>query len=332
MNDELPSDLRPVADFFGLPGPEPVAKDFAVLRAIRTLIAIDTAPFTLVFGGGTALARAHKLVQRMSEDVDFKVVPTLAAPVSRSGLRRQRSVLRDRVTAALQAAGFAFDPKEAVRSRDENGYTIYQLPYATGGAGEGLRPTIQIELKHTMLRLARVTLPVFSFVAEALNREPEVPAVACVNVTETAAEKLVSLTRRTAMDLASLSRDFDPALVRHVYDLHIMRDHVDRDTVVALAREIAAADADEYRNQYPAYHADIAGETRKALDALRTDPIHRQRYEDFLAAMVYGERVDFNAAIRTVADLVDAAWPAQAQPRRIAEFKKAGIHSEWYGQ
>jgi hypothetical protein len=145
LSDELPSDLRPVVDFFGLPGPEPVAKDFAVLRA---------------------------------------------------------------------------------------------------------------------------------FVAEALNRAPEVSAIACVNVTETAAEKLVSLARRTAMDLAGLSRDFDPALVRHMYDLHIMRGHVDRGAVIALARVIAVADANDYRNQYSAYHADIAGETRKALDNLRADPIH----------------------------------------------------------
>ena len=103
----------------------------------------------------------------MSEDVDFKLVPTPGAPISRNGLRRQRSALRDRVTAALQAADFAFDPKDAVRSRDENGYTIYQLPYTAGQAGQGLRSTIQIEIEHTVLRLPGVTLPVSSFVAEA---------------------------------------------------------------------------------------------------------------------------------------------------------------------
>jgi predicted nucleotidyltransferase component of viral defense system len=310
LSDELPADLRPVADYFGLPGVGPVAKDFAVVRAIRALVALDVAPFTLVFGGGTALACAHKLIHRMSEDVDFKFVPTPAAPVSRSGLRRQRSLLRDRVTAALQAAGFVFDPANAIRSKDENGYTVYQLPYAADGAGEGLRPTIQIELKHTTLRLPHVVLPVSSFVAEALNRAPEMPAIACASVTETAAEKLVSLTRRTAMDLAGLSRDFDPALVRHIYDLHVLRDHIDRGTAIALARDIAAVDAAEFRNQYPAYHADIAGETRKALDALHSDVVHRQRYDRFITAMVYGEKVEFNDAMRTVTDLVNDAWEA----------------------
>lgn len=129
MSDELPGNLRPVANFFGLPGTAPVAKDFHVVRAIRALAALDAAPFALVFGGGTALARAHKLVRRMSEDADFKIVPLPAAPVSRSGLHRQRSALPGRVTAALQAAGFSFDPKDPAqtRSRDESSYMVWHL-------------------------------------------------------------------------------------------------------------------------------------------------------------------------------------------------------------
>jgi len=150
LNDELPDNLRPVADFFGLPGTAVVAKDFHVVRAIRALAMLDAAPFTLVFGGGTALARAHKLVRRMSEDVDFKILPPAAA-VSRSILRQQLGKLRDRVTAALNAAGFVFDPHDQAntRSRNESRYTVWHLPYAgDSGAGEGLRPTIQIEMTY----------------------------------------------------------------------------------------------------------------------------------------------------------------------------------------
>jgi hypothetical protein len=62
LSDELPDNLRPIVDFFGLPGTAAVAKDFDVVRAIRALAAIDAAPFDLVFGGGTALARAHRAV------------------------------------------------------------------------------------------------------------------------------------------------------------------------------------------------------------------------------------------------------------------------------
>src|SRR5579863_2949770 len=73
-----------------------------------------------------------------------------------------------------------------------------------------------------------------------------------------------------------------PALVRHIYDLHMMREHLDPTVVAMLARDIAAADAEEFRNRYPAYRADIVGETRKALDALRSDRLHRERYTRFM--------------------------------------------------
>jgi nucleotidyltransferase AbiEii toxin of type IV toxin-antitoxin system len=306
LNDELPDNLRPVADFFGLPGTAAVAKDFYVVRAIRALAACDAAPFALVFGGGTALARAHKLVRRMSEDVDFKIVPLPAAPVSQSGLHRERSALRSRVTAALQAAGFAFDPKDAaqMRSQDASSYTVWQLPYNPGaGAGEELRPTIKVELNYAPLRSPTVMLPVASFVAEAMSRPPEVSAIACVSIIETAAEKLVSLTRRTAMEMAGASRDPDPTLVRHIYDLHMLHTLIDPAVVAEMARAIAENDAAEFANQYPAYAADIRGETRKALAALRTDPLHRARYERFMADMVYGERPEFDEALKTVTDI-----------------------------
>ena len=247
MSGELPTNLRPVADFFGLIGTAPVEKDFHVVQAIAAIAALDATPFTLVFGGGTALARAHKIVRRMSEDVDFKIVPLPAAPVSQSGLRRRLGELRDKVSNALREAGFAFAASDSnPRSRNSNHYAIWQLPYEVqSGVGEGLRPTIQVELTYAELRLPRVLLPISSFVGEAYGLAPELPAMPCVSITETAAEKLVSLTRRTAMDLAGLSRDADPTLVRHIYDLHMMRDLVDAGEVARLAHDIAAADAAE---------------------------------------------------------------------------------------
>jgi hypothetical protein len=141
-------------------------------------------------------------------------------------------------------------------------------------------------------------------VAEAFNRPPEAPGIACVSITETAAEKLVALTRRIAMERAGLSRDPDPTLIRHVYDLHMMQGHVDPAEVAALASQIAVADAAVFHNQYPAYADAIAGETRKALRALNSDPAYRAHYDRFVADMAYGDRPAFAAAMRTVSELV----------------------------
>ena len=314
MSDDSQRTFREVQAFFGLPSVALVEKDFHVVRAIKAVANMDATPFALVFGGGTALARAHKIVHRMSEDVDFKIVPLPASPVSRSAIRRDLGRLRATVSVALQEAGFAFNVTDTavMQSRDENRYSLWNLPYPTAdesqhenqsGGGQGLRPAIKVELTYAPLRRPTVGLLVQSFVNEAMNRPPEIPTMACVSIVETAAEKLVSLTRRTAMELAGAGREPDPTLVRHIYDLHMMRGLIDPAEVATLASAIAESDAQEFDNQHPAYAADIAGETRKALTALHTDQMHRQRYEDFVAAMVYGDHVEFTTAIGTVAEL-----------------------------
>jgi hypothetical protein len=53
-----------------------------------------------------------------------------------------------------------------------------------------------------------------------------------VSITETAAEKLVALTRRTAMQLAGLSRDPDPTLV-----VMILIDHLHRHETLTSVRQ-----------------------------------------------------------------------------------------------
>lgn len=58
-------ELLEVQAHFGLPSPALVEKDFHVVKALTALAAIGTAPLRLVFGGGTALSRAHRLVRRM---------------------------------------------------------------------------------------------------------------------------------------------------------------------------------------------------------------------------------------------------------------------------
>ncbi len=67
-------DLLEVQAHFGLPSLALVEKDWHVVRALAGIAAVDAAPLRLVFGGGTVLSRAHRLIRRMSEDVDLKIV------------------------------------------------------------------------------------------------------------------------------------------------------------------------------------------------------------------------------------------------------------------
>jgi predicted nucleotidyltransferase component of viral defense system len=295
-------ELLEVQAHFGLPSPALVEKDFYVVKALAAIVAVEIEQLhvRLMFGGGTALSRAHRLIRRMSEDIDLRIVESNRS--GRGTLRR----LRARITEALLGAGFKFDPADAAyrKSGNESRYTIYRLPYEPVTTGEGaLRPTIQIETAVWPLRRPAVERPVISFLSEALQRPPEVAGISCVSILETAADKFVALTRRAGAELAGLDEP-DPTLVRHLHDLHALREHYDPAEVAGLAREVMLADADAYGNQFPAYREDPMRETLRAVEGLAIDQAYALRYEEFQRLMVYGSKVEYAACVDTLRELM----------------------------
>jgi len=295
-------DLIEVRRQFQLPHEALVEKDWFVVRALAAIAAADKGPFQLVFQGGTALSRAHRIIDRMSEDIDIKIVSDGKPP--RSALRR----LRESITDELLKAGFEFDPKNEKQrfSNYESRYTHYRLPYEQLAPGQGtLRPEIQIETAAFAARRPPVGLPVRSFVAEAFGRPAELPAIACAAIAETAAEKFVALTRRAGAELAGAQRAHDPALVRHVYDLHAIRAHYDTAEVAALAREIMQSDAETRGHEFPAYGENPLAETLRAVEGLAGSKEYAEDFAILQRDMVYGESIKFRDALATLQALTD---------------------------
>lgn len=278
--------LLEVQDFFRLPSPALVEKDWHVVQALAAISDAASDGLSLVFGGGTALGRAYGLVARMSEDIDLRIVGGQAT--SRAALKR----LRGQISAGLESRGFRVADHVVVKQSDR--YVRYDLPYAPIAAGEGvLRPEIKIEVAAFPLRRPPVSMPVRSFCAEAAGRDAEVASIACVALVETAAEKFVALTRRTGAIFAGA--DPDGTLVRHIYDLSRLDGRYDADDAVVLARESMAADAAD--RGYEAYRADALAETRHTVGRMGSDPVVRKDYDKLMAGMVYGEKPPFKAAM-----------------------------------
>jgi hypothetical protein len=289
--------LLEVQNHFRLPSPALVEKDWFVVKALVAIAAAPCAPFKLVFGGGTALARAHRLIKRMSEDIDLKIVGV------ENPTRQALRTLRDAVSDALLTTGFEFDPNNKAHrdSRNQSRYTVYNLPYEPITQGEGaLRPALKVEIAVWPLRAQSVLLPMSSFMAEARKQTAELPAIECVSVTQTAAEKFVALTRRTMAQASHPHEERDSTLVRHVYDLHAIRSHYDPAEVAALAAQIMPHDAEVFGRNHEAYRADPLKETRLAIETLENDPNYRRNYAEFARDMVYGEVPDYGDALRTL--------------------------------
>jgi hypothetical protein len=302
LNDK-PSlqELLEVQAYFGLPSPALVEKDWYVVKALAAITAIDASPFQLVFGGGTALGRAHRLIHRMSEDIDLKIIS--AGAITRPALRQ----LRNKTTDALLGAGFEFDPEKSEHRESGNAsrYTIFRIPYCPIMAGDGaLRPEIQIELAAWPLRQNPVEKAVSSFIADAFKKPPEAQKINCVSIVETAAEKFVALTRRAGTEQIGSEDSRDPTIVRHIYDLHVIREHYNPIELIALAQEIMKADAKAYGHLFPAYRENPMDETLRAIEALESDTYYAQKYATFYRDMVYGDiSAEFAACMMTIKEL-----------------------------
>lgn len=245
----------------------------------------------VVFCGGTSLSKAHGMVERMSEDVDFKL-DVKANGLSTNQRRQLLGEFRNRVLQKLKDLGYELGA-EHVLSRDANAYTRIVVPYATQFSPHAaIRAHVQVELNAASPRTPVLSRGIATLVSAERLSMSRSGNVDCVEVSETAAEKLVSFTRRTAQFLAGRQRgEFDTTLVRHLYDVHRLfaAGAVDESIVRRLCADIVVQDAKQFRNQHPEYLADPAREARNALDNIVKDRRFEGWYNAFVDSMIYGD-------------------------------------------
>jgi len=139
LSDDITlQDLLEVQEYFGLPRAALVEKDSHVVQALAAIIAIDKTRFRLVFGGGTALSRAHRIIRRMSEDIDLRIVS------DREPTRPTAPGLENSLLLALVGLAAIFARIEDLPKGSESGLNIG----AVGDAIEVLGQAVRVEVQH----------------------------------------------------------------------------------------------------------------------------------------------------------------------------------------
>jgi hypothetical protein len=278
-----------------------IEKDWHVVRAIGVLAALDHGEVRPAFSGGTSLSIGWGLIKRFSEDVDFKVAMPDAP--SRSKGETQRSAYKQKVVDALSRAGFELIGKPF--ARNENRFFSADLAYKSEfDTAPGLRPHLQIEMTFQAPALTPVERPIRSLIAQAQGKEPEVPAFACVDPVETAADKLSALAWRVCVRERGSEKD-DPTIIRHLHDLAAL------ETRAAAAPAFAAlltksADADTSRGGGKA-PKDPKQRFVLMLERLTDDPLWADEYEEFVGNVSFAlpaEVIPFSAARDAVRRLI----------------------------
>jgi predicted nucleotidyltransferase component of viral defense system len=70
---KLLSDVREADDRLARLPEAMLEKDVFITEALLAVAALQNAEMGVIFCGGTSLSKAHRLIERMSEDVDFKL-------------------------------------------------------------------------------------------------------------------------------------------------------------------------------------------------------------------------------------------------------------------
>lgn len=306
-----------VADALGIESVAIVEKDYYIVELLRLLqpLAFDT--HQLVFAGGTALSKAGISLNRMSEDVDIKLVPVagFSLQYSRNQRKNIRKGIIKTITETIVASGiFSMDEEYPKVTRDENRYNEIPVRYPQKYAqAPCLRPFIKLELMETDLLEAAENRPISSLVMVLTKEGEVVRAFPCVTIVSTQAEKLISMMRRTAASMRNVGRAVDESLVRHIYDnFCIVREKgADVPVLKHFVQKCIEQDIERYGAQYPEFCESPVEELKMGLEELASNPVYEERYLQFVTPMVFGEsRVSWEEAYtcfrKTALDVFDA--------------------------
>ena len=121
-------DVVPVAEYLGL-NEYVIEKDLYVTQAILVVSQIRHELYDIVFQGGTSLVKAHRVLERMSEDCDFRVCyKESAIKCSRTLRRNALRELRHQLLKALRVEGFVINDDD-VRVRNEGRFMGIRANY-----------------------------------------------------------------------------------------------------------------------------------------------------------------------------------------------------------
>ncbi len=285
-----------------------IEKDYYVTHIIHALSGIENEHFRLIFAGGTCLAKAYRIVKRMSEDVDFKIQLKKTDNIfSKNRLLKELKKFRTQIISSLTLPNLTI--KDSV-VRNEGQYLRAELTYPPLFTGDNtLRPHLLLEFTFADVRLATESLTINTIMEDVITIDTifsPLP-IECISSDETAIEKWVGLTRR----IAAIERQYhydDETLVRHIYDLHALKQAARiNETFIYLANIIVNSDAKQFKNQHPEYFNNPAAEIRESLGILKNKKLWKERYQRFIDSMVYDKTdvPDYDRAVQSLGNITE---------------------------
>jgi predicted nucleotidyltransferase component of viral defense system len=287
-----------------------IEKDWHAVRVLHAIASHSCGGLSAIFSGGTSLSKGYGLIQRFSEDLDFRIRVD-GGEYSANQLKKLRHSFRESLLTVLsEMEGITFDASSI--SVSGLGFRLllsYAREYEAPG---GMRPDLQIDFSYSPAVLSPSYRPISSFVSQYKSSPPET-GILCLSPIEIAADKFSGLTWRVLKRDRDADDD-DPAMVRHLHDLCALHRLIEQD--LPLVR--STAESSFNRDQTLAgrmVEVSLLEAASLALTKVITDTQYRLEYEEFVDAFSYADDSDaihFDAAVeafRFIIELIGTANP-----------------------
>ncbi|MDF9809838.1 putative nucleotidyltransferase component of viral defense system [Aurantimicrobium minutum] len=268
-------------------------KDLHISSVLKLIGELGQEHYSMVFCGGTSLIKAHRIINRMSEDIDFKII--LGDELNTSARRKVLKQIKTEFLCLLGDSDVSFIDYPA-----ENNNSHFHIDISYESSFErttALRPVIKVEFTHST-----TALPIEIHTATALLGDVDAHylnpvELECLSLEETLAEKVVSYLRRNLPAFRNTPGQFEPQLVRHIYDVHMLSGlKLDLTAAQKAARHAYTEDAKRYANKSP----EFAQNPRRLLLSVLTNLDEAEvasHYEEFVATLVNGDVPEFDKAL-----------------------------------
>lgn len=280
-----------------------IEKDWYAVQVLEALAEFSHDAITVIFTGGTSLSKGHGLLQRFSEDLDFRARFDIGTPPNKT----KRRAFRNDIIGILKAID-GVDLDEDKVDIHGLGFKIF-LSYSNHfESHDSIRADLKVEFSYTQPRLGSAIKDIISFVAEYKGEEAETN-ILCLSPVEIAADKLSGLIWRVLKRDRTSEKD-DPSMIRHLHDLCALCIiiHENQELFTQTAISSFAADQERASRNVGMGLSDAA---KKALTILGSDGIYSQEYQQFVDDVSYADdesRIDFDAALENVSGIAELCF------------------------
>jgi len=262
-----------------------IEKDWHAVRLLAVLQNVSDDDFLPVFSGGTSLSKGYGLIQRFSEDLDFKI----SFPAGQEISRKQRRNYRDKITGHIQASGNEWTV-ENIKSRNESNFFSCEIRYHSSfEPSPALRPYLKLEMTFGSPALPPELRNLQSFVSQAKKESPEAEKFPCVSPVETAADKLSGLTWRVLARNRADESD-DPTIIRHLYDLVSLEKYIAQyEHFTPLLCSLLEKYLSRGKPDQDILAMTPEARVQKALQLLEEDELYAAEFTRFVQGMSYAD-------------------------------------------